>query len=99
MTRTQPYIENFSSEGHEALKARTQERKEKILEMIHDPQIRHELLKNCEVPREQRGIIREDVEQLLGVSENTALKYLNELEDEGTIEQMGIGQNTYYIGK
>jgi len=41
-----------------------------------------------------------DVEKMLGVSDATAERYLNELEKEGKITQHGIiGQNVFYTPK
>jgi len=41
-----------------------------------------------------------DVEKMLGVSDATAERYLDELEKEGKIEQHGtIGQNVFYTPK
>jgi len=46
------------------------------------------------------GITSDEVEKLLDVSDQTARKYLNELEDENKIEQVGDrGRGVYYILK
>lgn len=43
------------------------------------------------------GIANNDVEKLLGVSDATAERYLNELEKDGVIKQVGAtGRNVYY---
>ena len=42
-------------------------------------------------------ITNNDIKKLLGVSDATVIRYLNELEKEGLIEQMGeTGQSVYY---
>lgn len=57
------------------------ERKEKILEIF----------------KEKEKITNNDVEKLLGVSDATATNYLQELEDEGKIEQIGrTGRSVFY---
>ena len=42
-------------------------------------------------------ITNDDVQQLLRVSDATATRRLQELEDEDEIEQRGKGKNTYYV--
>jgi Fic family protein len=43
-------------------------------------------------------VVNNDVEALLGVSDATATRYLQELEDEGKIKQIGTeGTAVYYI--
>lgn len=50
--------------------------------------------------RENGKIKNDDVEKLVGVSNATAERYLNELEKQGKIEQHGvIGQNVFYTLK
>jgi len=57
------------------------ENKEKILEFL----------------REHGKIQNNDVERLVGVSDATATRYLDELEKEGKVQQIGItGQSVYY---
>lgn len=41
-------------------------------------------------------ITNNDVEQLVWVSDATAERYLNQLEKEGIIKQVGTGSETYY---
>jgi len=58
-----------------------QENKEKILEFLE----KNEKVKN------------NDVEKLLGISDSTAERYLNELEKEQKIKQIGtVGHAVYY---
>lgn len=50
--------------------------------------------------REKDSIKNDDVEKLLGVSNATAERYLNELESEGKLTQHGkIGQGVFYTLK
>jgi Fic family protein len=47
--------------------------------------------------RERGKIANDDVEKLLGVSNATAERYLNELEKNGELKQVGTtGRNVYY---
>lgn len=58
-----------------------EENKEKILEFLKD----------------NEKIINNDIEKLLGVSDATATRYLNELEKEQKIKQIGtVGHAVYY---
>jgi len=60
---------------------RKRENKEKILEFL----------------QENEKITNNDVEKLVNVSDSTAERYLNELEKEGKIKQIGaIGQGVFY---
>lgn len=47
-----------------------------------------------------KGVTNNDIEKLLGVSDATATRYLDELEKEGRIRQIGTtGQSVHYILK
>ncbi|MBU2524076.1 winged helix-turn-helix domain-containing protein [Patescibacteria group bacterium] len=46
--------------------------------------------------REHGKIANNDAERLLKVSDATATNYLEELEQEGIVEQMGQGRSVYY---
>ncbi len=60
------------------------ENKEKILEFL----------------RENEKVVNNDVEELLGVSDATATRYLDELEKENKVEQVGVtGNAVYYVLK
>ena len=60
------------------------ENKEKILEFL----------------RENEKVVNNDIEKLLGVSDSTATRYLDELEKENKIEQIGTtGNAVYYVLK
>lgn len=83
--------------AHEAVSERTEERKEEILEMMRNAREHHEELKMCGLEEERKGINRRDVEELLDVSKKTALRYLDELEEEGRIQQIGVGKGVYYM--
>ena len=92
-------FEEIQQASQYALNERTEDRKEKILEMMEQAVIRHEELKTCNIEEERRGIDRADVEKLLDVSKNTALSYLDELELDGKIQQIGRGKGVYYMLK
>lgn len=96
-------LNEMREEAREALIERTENRKQRILEFIRSETIRQEQIKGCDL---EPSIIQEnkvdsgDIEKLLGVSGNTARKYLNELEAENKIEQIGdSGKGVYYIIK
>ena len=60
------------------------ENKEKILEFLH----------------ENEKVVNNDIEKLLGVSDATATRYLDELEKEDKVEQIGkTGHSVYYVLK
>jgi len=91
-------LEKLQKESKKALGKRTEKRKEAIIRMMQNSKQHHEELKACNLETERRGINRQDVEDLLGVSGQTALKYLNELEEEGQIKQIGVtGKDVYYM--
>ena len=81
-----------------ALNERTEKRKEKILYLMNSEAVHQEELKACNVADLKKGITSENVEKLLDVSNQTARKYLNELEDENKIKQIGkTGRDVYYV--
>ncbi len=87
----------LEGKAKEALADRTAERKEKILEFMKKEAEHLGELQLCGVDTNRKEFDREDVEKLLDVSDNTALKYLNELEAEGKIVQVGeAGPKVYY---
>jgi Fic family protein len=89
--------EKRREEADEALDERTEGRKAQILEMMKDEVARQEQLDECNIKNSKKGIVRKDVEKRLGVSRDTAIKYLNELEKEGRIRQVGeAGKGVYY---
>jgi len=45
--------------------------------------------KIVEYIREQGEASNDDIQELLGIADSTATKYLQQLEDEGTIKQIG----------
>jgi len=99
---------NFASKGkeelgelqessREALGERTEGRKEKILYILNNEATHRAQLKACGVEDIRDGITSLNVEKLLDVSGATARKYLNELEHEGKIKQIGkAGRGVYY---
>ena len=90
-------LDNMREKSREAIEERTEERKQAILEFLQRELEHQKALANCSVEDRQEGISREDVEKLLDVSTTTALKYLNELEEEKRIIQVGThGPSVYY---
>jgi len=84
-------------EAKEAFKERLDERKKKILDFMATEAKHQKELQNCSVADTKPGITSADIEKLLDVKEDTARKYLNELEQEGLIEQIGTtGKGVYY---
>ena len=84
-------------EAKEAFKERLDERKKKILDFMAKEAKHQKELQNCSVADTKPGITSADTEKLLDVKEDTARKYLNELEREGLIEQIGTtGKGVYY---
>jgi len=68
------------------------ENKKKILEIFRN--------KNENNEEQPQKITNNDVEKLLGVSDATATRYLDELEKEGKLKQVGkTGQGVFYILK
>jgi Fic family protein len=93
-------MREMRAEAHEALSERTENRKQKILELMKGEAVHDEELKACGVADIKKGITSSNVEKLLDVSDQTASKYLNELEKEQKIEQIGTsGKGVYYILK
>lgn len=81
----------------EALTERTEKRKEKILYILENEATHQEELSACGVDDIAKGITTANVEKLLDVSGATARKYLNELEAENKIKQIGTtGKDVYY---
>jgi len=70
-------------EAHEAIQARKERSKEKILEYL----------------KTHKKVANNDVEKLLGVSDATAERYLGELEQEGRVVRHGEGRGVFYIQK
>ena len=98
-------LKEMQKEAREALSERTEKRKEKILYLMNSEAVHQEELQACadENPNQpgadgqRKGITSENVEKLLDVSNQTARKYLNELEDENKIKQNGkAGRDVYY---
>lgn len=49
---------------------------------------------------QEKRITNDEVEELLGVADSTATKYLQRLEDQGKITQQGeTGRSVYYVLK
>lgn len=93
-------LDEMREEAREALRERTEKRKEKILYLMNSEVVHDEELKACGVTDVRKGITSENVMKLLDVSGGTARKYLNELEDENKIKQIGkTGRGVYYTLK
>ncbi|PIQ91303.1 MAG: hypothetical protein COV70_04445 [Parcubacteria group bacterium CG11_big_fil_rev_8_21_14_0_20_39_22] len=76
-------LEKMREEARQALTDRTKERKDKILYLMKGELEHLNELRACGVSDMSKGITSDNVEKLLGVSNSTALRYLNELEREG----------------
>jgi len=95
--RQEEELNEMREDAHEALTERTEKRKEKILYLMNNEATHQEELKACGVDDIKKGITTENVRRLLDVSGGTARKYLNELEDENKIKQIGkTGRDVYY---
>ena len=93
-------MSEMRAEAHEALSERTESGKQKILNLMNTEAVHDKELKACNVADIKKGITCNDIEKLLDVSDQTASKYLNELEKEQKIEQIGTsGKGVYYILK
>ena len=91
-------LQDIQWEAQEALNERTQMRKGKVLNMMRHEAEAQGKLEECSREEVVAGITRADVEELLDVSEGTARKYLNILEEEGKIEQVGErGRGVRYV--
>ncbi len=96
-SRTSEEMDEIRGEASEALAERTEKRKEKILYLMGGEDVHQEELKACGIDDIKKGLTSHDVEKLLDVSNGTALKYLNELEKEGKVVQVGkTGRDVYY---
>ncbi len=97
-TKSKSELREIRKSAIEALDKRTEERKEKILEFMRGEAEHGEKLKACNLDQGSSQVTRGDIEKLLDVSDVTANKYLNELESENKIKQVGnTGKNVYYI--
>ena len=90
-------LKEIQKKSREALTKRTEDRKEKILSLMTIGATHGEALKACGVEDIKKEITSKNVKRFLGVSVITARKYLNELEKEDKIKQIGkTGRNVYY---
>lgn len=91
-------LEEIQSKAHAALSERTENRKEKILEAMKEAKKDFSAGCNLREGKNEKGITCDEVGKLLEVTDATARKYLNELEEEKKIEQVGErGRDVYYI--
>ena len=90
-------LREMRKDAKEAFNERTEKRKERILKFMENESAHDEELKTCNLENHKKGIVCADVEKLLDVSGGTARKYLNELESENKIKQIGkTGRDVYY---
>jgi len=93
-------LQEMRVEAKKALGNRTEERKAKIVQLIKDTVENQFQLEECSGMITPRGISRVDVENLLDVSSTTARRYLNVLEEENIILQIGeSGKDVRYVPK
>lgn len=98
--RSDDELDEMREGSREALAERTERRKERILNLMNSEAVHEEELKACNVADIKKGITCANVEKLLDVSSGTARKYLNELESENKIKQVGkSGRDVYYVLK
>lgn len=91
-------MDEMREDAREALTERTEKRKEKILYLLDNAAVHQEELKACGVDDIKKGITSHNVAKFLDVSSKTARKYLNELEAENKIKQIGkTGPDVYYV--
>ena len=87
----------MQKESRKALSERTEDRKERIIDLLTTQALHKKDLEACGLVEPKNGATRRDVEKLLNVASNTARKYLNELESEHKIIQIGErGPDVYY---
>lgn len=82
-------LDEMRGEAQEALHKRTEERKAKVLEYIAEEEKRALELAKCSAEPVPQGVTSASVAKELRVSTETALRYINELEAEGKLEQVG----------
>ena len=93
-------LKEIQAEAREALTERTEIRKGKILHLMNREAVHQKELEACNVADIRKGITSANVEKLLDVSRGTARKYVNELERENKITQIGkTGRDVYYTLK
>lgn len=91
-------LKEIQKEAQEALSERTDQRKRKILEAMKEA--KKDFLAGCNLRdgKNEKGISCEEVGKLLDISSATARRYLNNLEDEKKIKQVGkAGKGVYYV--
>jgi len=78
---TKNELANIAQEGRDSIQSRIEKRKARILESA----------------RTKKRITNNDVEDMFCISDNTARRYLDDLEDEGKLTQIGVsGRGVYY---
>lgn len=98
-------MKEIRKSAKKALSKRTEKRKVKILNFIKKETTHQKELRECEVKNSssskkqkvKKGVTSTDIKKMLGVSGGTARKYLNELEKENKIKQVGgVGRGVFY---
>ena len=93
-------LTELQGQAQQAVRERTQRRKAKVVEFMKKEAVHQHALQMCGIETSREEFTRSDVEKLLDVSPGTARKYLNELEAEGRVTQVGeTGPNVYYVLK
>lgn len=93
-------LQELRQEAKKALTSRTEERKEKIIKFINDTVENQIELEECSGMITPKGIRRVEIEALLDVSDTTARRYLNILEKEDVVVQIGgSGRDVRYVLK
>jgi len=82
-------LEEMHRKAQVSITERTKSRKARILKYIKKEMEYQKQLQNCNLGVEVVGVTCNEIEELLDISDSTARKYLNELEEEGKIEQIG----------
>jgi Fic family protein len=96
-SKTEKEMDELRDDAKKALGRRSDDRKKRILEFMREAREDFKMGCNLRGGENKKGITREEVEKLLDISRATALRYLNELEKEGKIKQVGqTGRSVCY---
>jgi len=82
-------LDEARKESKTALTSRTEKRKELVIQFMKDTLERQLDLEECSGMLMEKGITRDEVEDLLNVSATTARRYLTMLESDDKIVQIG----------
>ncbi|MDC1205461.1 hypothetical protein N8083_01275 [Candidatus Pacebacteria bacterium] len=98
VSKSADHLDNMRVDAQKAVAERTQNRKKQILDMMRESDKQQEELAVCRGEEIKKGSTRASVERLLEVSDRTAGTYLEELEMEGKVKQVGeTGRSVYYV--